>query len=216
MVSVRATGRGFTLVELMAALLLGSVVMLMVVGTVRTTVVLAGGSRVDEQRGRRSERARALLERQLAWISLDQSREARHFRAGPGWLELETQVSVDRPEHGDRVRARYDVVEDELGGSVRLVLREMGIVERSFDDLGREDRKAAEASLERMLSEAAARPVMEDLAHLTIEVLTYVENGERSWSQEWTLRTLPRAVRVTWTTKEGEAGRWVVPVEAMY
>lgn len=211
---------GFTLIELMAAMLLGAIVMLMVVSTVRTTVTLAGGSHVDEQRGKRSERGRQFLARQISWVALDRSREPRRFVAQAGALEFETMVSIERPEHGRRVLARYDIVEDAEAESVSLVYREVLLASREQDDPEPApdplDAQRVDRTQDLMLQRAEAHIVMEDLQRIQIEYLTYREGSATAWSIGWAREMLPRAVRVTWTTKEGEAGRWVIPVEATF
>lgn len=223
----------FTLLELMVAMALSSLVMLMVATTIATSVRASGAAAVDVQQEKREDRGRALLSAQLSWIELLEGREPRLFIGRSTLLEFGTDVSARRPHERSAVRARYAVLPAEQGAAddadqgVRIVYMEWP--NERFESSAARDRAdlATDALQERLeqtpaVSNQPAVPsmtatVVDRCASAQIAYLFIGPGGERMWDVDWLEQGgLPRAVRVSWTTQEGVEGEWIVPVVATF
>lgn len=224
----RAARRGLTLLELLVAMGLSSMIMLMVATTVATSVRAAAGAASDQQVGRREDRGRALLSAQLSWIELlPDTREPRAFQGQSTFTEFATLVPVQTPHRRSPVRARYAAMPAESGEGVRLVYMEwpaLTVRQRAIAD---EPRAAADALGQRAAQTAEQRAaqnppssfltVLDRCASIQFSYLFVGPGGERLWDLNWIdVKSLPRAVRVSWTTLEGAEGEWIVPVVATF
>lgn len=186
--------RGLTLLELLIALSIASLVMLMAGGALRTTARLVGDSRVDEQRGARDSRVRTLLSAQIGWIRVSNEGQPSRFAGAPDALELETLVSSRRPERREPVAARYRVVWEEDEASL--------VYDERSEDLTQREEKG--------------RVLLTGLTEARFDYLYYEPGAGASWRAEWSMGTLPRAVRLTLTQGKGEPITWVIPVVATF
>lgn len=227
--SRRRTARpGLTLLELLVAMGLSSMIMLMVATTVATSVRAAGGAASDQQVGRREDRGRALLSAQLAWIDLlPDTREPRGFQGQATFIEFATLVPVGTPHLRSTVRARYAALPAESGEGVRLVYMEwpaLSARQRANDGPtgGAPDamgERAAQTAEQRALQSPPSSflTVVDRCASVQFSYLFVGPAGDRLWDLNWVdVKSLPRAVRVSWTTLEGVEGEWIVPVVATF
>lgn len=223
----------FTLLELMVAMALSSLVMLMVATTIATAVRASGAAAVDVQQDKREDRGRALLNAQLSWIELlPGSREPRAFTGTASFVEFGTVVSARRPHERASVRARYavlpaDPLSEDAEPGVRIVYMEWPN-ERLANPAARDRSDLAVDALQERLgapqaaATAPAAPAMtavvvDRCASAQVSYLFVGPGGGRMWDLNWTdPRSLPRAVRVSWTTQEGVEGEWIVPVVATF
>ncbi len=224
----------FTLLELMVAMALSSLVMLMVATTIATAVRASGAAAVDVQQDRREDRGRALLDAQMSWIELlPDSREPRVFTGTPTFVEFGTVVSARRPHERVPVRARYAVLPAEADGGlnaepgVRIVYMEWPN-ERFVNPAARDRADLAVDALQERLDAprvAVSTPmapsmtavIVDHCASAQVSYLFVGPGGDRMWDVNWIdPRSLPRAVRVSWTTQEGVEGEWIVPVVATF
>lgn len=219
---------GLTLLELLVAMGLSSMIMLMVATTVATSVRAAGAAASDQQVGRREDRGRALLSAQLAWIDLlPDTREPRAFQGQSTFTEFATLVPVQAPHQRSTVRARYAALPDESGEGLRLVYmewpqltaRQRAIAEEPGRAAGALAQRAAETAEQRALQSppSSVLTVIDRCASIQFSYLFVGPSGERIWDLDWRdMKSLPRAVRVSWTTMEGAEGEWIVPVVATF
>lgn len=110
--------RGFTLIELLVALAVGSLVLLMSATALRTALGSVGDISAESQRGLKSERIRALLASQAAWLRLADTRNPVRFVGTADHLEMFTLVSVHAPQSKQNTLARWSVIPDGPNGSL--------------------------------------------------------------------------------------------------
>lgn len=190
----RARRRGLTLLELLIALAIASLVMLLAGGALRTTSRLVGDARVDEQRGSRESRVLTLLTAQIGWIRISDEGEAARFVGGASELEMETLVSIRRPERREPVAVRYRVER-----------------EKDIASIVYEEEPGSQGGVPE-----EGRVLLTGLTDVTFEYLFYEPGTGASWRAEWNIGSLPRAVRWTLTHEKGEPVRWVIPVVATF
>lgn len=224
----RAAPRGLTLLELLVAMGLSSMIMLMVATTVATSVRAAGAAASDQQVGRREDRGRALLSAQLAWIDLlPDTREPRSFQGQSTFTEFATLVPVGAPHERSTVRVRYAALPALSGEGMRLVYMEWPMLDARQRAAAEKPGAAADALGERAAQTAEQRDmqsapssvhtVIDRCASVQFSYLFVGPAGERLWDLDWRdVKSLPRAVRVSWTTLEGVEGEWIVPVVATF
>lgn len=223
-----ASRRAVTLLELLVALALSSMIMLMVATTIATSVRAAGSTVIDEQQGRREDRGRTLLGAQLSWIELHaESREPRAFLGQTAFLEFASLVSARTPHRRDPVRVRYAAAPALSGEGLRLVYMEWpGIrqqeraveadVDFAIDALREHIEQDADAETTRAAPQVAYT-VIDGCSAVQFSYLYIGSGNERVWDLLWReSRALPRAVRLSWTTLEGVEGEWIVPVVATF
>lgn len=217
-----------TLLELLVAMALSSLIMLMVGSTIATSVRASGSNAVDRQQGRREDRGRALLSAQMSWIELSpDSREPRMFAGQSAALEFGTLISARRPHERSAVRARYAAMANPAGEGLSIVYYEWPAAptpeRNSAADLDRAI-DALRARVEARAEQAAAE-APPSVTHTLVDRCEWVQfaylyigaAGERIWDLEWRdSRTMPRAVRISWATLEGVEGEWIVPVVATF
>lgn len=220
----RRVARGLTLLELMVAMALATMVALLIASAVRLVVVRFADDTGIRQEAGRDERVRTLLGAQLAWLELEPDRSARRFLGAGDGLEFRTMMSAAAPHERASTVARYQV--ESVSGSPptqRLLYRERTV---SANELSREDAFAeVGASAETagvggvrtgVLSDSSqsskGRPVVEGAKSISFEYMTY-DAGRPVWSASWTdADFLPRGVRVTIESQNGEVTSWVLPV----
>ncbi len=190
----RTRRRGLTLLELLIALALASLVMLLAGGSLRTTVRLVGDAHVDGQRGSRDARVLTLLTAQIGWIRVSNEGQAARFVGRPDALEMETLVSARRPDRREPVAARYRIEWEK--DEARLVYEENAGPKGPGSDQG--------------------RTLLTGLSEARFEYLFYEAGVGASWREEWAAVTLPRAVRLTMTKGKGEPITWLIPVVATF
>lgn len=232
----RAPVRAFTLVEMMVALLVAALVAVMVMGVVRTTVAVVGDNTVDEQRGTMHDRVRALFSAQFAW--LDESGDVERkppIIGGPDWLEVSTLVSVRAPHRREPALMRLRALPDPgAEGGWRLLYSEQTqhdvvgrVLSRRADpeeppapgaeDAGATDPETARRQFEEAMRGLKMRTILSGCAWIEIAYLERVAGGQLSWEKNWVGRVgAPRAVRIMWSTMNGEVREWVMPVVATY
>ncbi len=192
--SRRSCRRALTLLELLIALAIASLVMLLAGGALRTTSRLVGDARFDEQRGTRESRVLTLLSAQIGWIRISDEGEAGRFIGTSSELELETLVSIRRPERREPVAARYRVERKDEVASI--------VYEEQPGRHGGAPEKG--------------RVLLTGLKDVSFEYLYYEPGSGAAWREGWTTSALPRAIRWTITKEKGEPVRWVIPVVATF
>lgn len=222
MVTRRARA-GLTILEMMVAIALATMVVLIVGGAFQLVVMRYAddtGSRFD---GERSERVRSVMLTQLAWLELEPNHTVRMFKGASTSLEYRTLVGADEPHLRRSTAARY-IIEPvaDAPPSYRLVYRERGM---RPEDLDREDRTGESVGV----SEARAAVIVDSLREssrgdvliagaksIRFDYLR-LNAGEATWLSAWTdENSVPRAVRVTFEEQSGEVRRWVLPVMATF
>lgn len=185
--------RGLTLLELLIALTIASLVMLMAGGALRTTSRLVGDARVDEQRGSRDARVQTLLTAQVGWIRTDEEGKAARFFGTSEVMEMETLVSLRTPQRREPVAVRYRV---ERKDDVASIVYEENPGRQSAPEEG--------------------RVLLTGLKDVRFEYLMYEPGSGATWRAEWVIGALPRAVRWTISPEQGEPTQWVIPVVATF
>lgn len=208
---------GFTLIELIVALALGSLVLLMAASTLRAAVASAGATTADAQRGLRSERVRTLLSSQIVWMHTNEDRTPRHFLGSADTFEIATFTSIAAPSRKTLTLARWRIAPDPSErGLFALEYREsapvsggagVGEEEQRIDRLRRSPSSRAD---ERDLT--PPRLLLTGLRSLKFAYLAYQPGGDPSYTDEWKGEATPRALRVTMIDREGREDRWVIPV----
>lgn len=222
MVTRRARA-GLTILEMMVAIALATMVVLIVGGAFQLVVMRYTDDTGSRGEGERSERVRSVLLSQVAWLDLEPDHTARMFRGAPNSLEFRTLVGADDPHLRRSTAVRYliEPVAD-APPSQRLVYRERGM---RPEDLDREDHTGEPAGV----SEARASVIVDALREssrgavliagaksIRFEYLR-LNAGEATWLPAWTEpNSVPRAVRVTFEEHSGEVRRWVLPVMATF
>lgn len=212
----RAASPGFTLIELIVALMLGSLVLLMAASTLRAAVTSAGSTAADAQRGLRSERVRALLSSQIVWMHINDDRTPRHFLGSADTFEIVTFTSIAAPSRKALTLARWRIVPDPSDrGFSALEYREAS--SRQDEGAGAEEQR-----IDRLLLSQSARAddrnltrprlLLTGLRSLKFAYLAYQPGGDPSYADEWKGEATPRALRVTIIDREGREDRWVIPV----
>ncbi len=218
-----STRPGFTLLELLVALMLGSMVMAMAAGAVRATVRGVGDVTVDRQRGAREERVRTLIASQMAWLSLNLAREPVRFVAKKDMLDAETMCTLAAPHRREHATARWRFVErSDAAGVFDLYYTEASsrvAAERPPDETPEEAARAAAESLAGDLDPRHARAVLRavrDPSFAYLRTAGAAAGAESVWVDEWTDPGLPRAMRIAFTTEKGERTSWVIPVAVTF
>jgi hypothetical protein len=217
--------RALTLMELMIAMAIATMVALLIASAIRLVVVRFADDTGIRQEAGREERVRTLMHSQLAWLELEPDRTPRRFMGAPDGIEFRTMMSAETPHERASTVARY-AVESVIGSpaSQRLVYLERAV---SANEIGREEafaqvgasadtsgvggpERAVIADVAR--DSALGRPVLEGAKSIVFEYLTF--NGQTPiWSRSWTdADTLPRGVRVTFESHNGVKSSWVLPV----
>lgn len=217
--------RALTLMELMIAMAIATMVALLIASAIRLVVVRFADDTGIRREAGREERVRTLMHSQLAWLELEPDRTPRRFIGAPDGIEFRTLLRADAPHERVSTVARY-AVESVSGAPAtqRLVYLEREV---STSEIGREEafaqvgasadtsgvggpQRAVIADVAR--DSSLGRPVLEGAKSIVFEYLTF--NGPTPvWSRSWTdPETLPRGVRVTVETQNGAMSTWVLPV----
>ena len=217
--------RALTLMELMIAMAIATMVALLIASAIRLVVVRFADDTGIRQEAGREERVRTLMHSQLAWLELEPDRTPRRFFGAADGIEFRTMMSADSPHERASTVARY-AVESVAGSpaSQRLVYLEREV---SASEIGREEAFAEvgasadtsgvggpqRAVIADVAKESAlGRPVLEGAKSIAFEYLSF--NGPTAvWSRSWTdPEALPRGVRVTVESQNGAKTSWVLPV----
>lgn len=242
MVSPRSSRRrGFTLIELLVALAVGSLVLLMSATALRTALGSVGDISAESQRGLKSERIRALLASQAAWLRLAENRNPVRFGGTADHIEMFTLVSMHAPQSKQNTLARWSVIPDGPNGSLAALAYQEIVAAADAPDSARGDRsggsglpglpdisgvrgqgpavpdaRALEAlgktGSERDTGFPAPKAVLTGMKSIKISYLLYEPGGSPAWKQEWTSEPAPRAVQVRCIQPDGKEVRWVIPV----
>lgn len=211
--------------ELMIAMAIATLVALLIASAIRLVVVRFADDTGIRQEAGREERVRTLMHSQLAWLELEPDRTPRRFIGAHDGVEFRTMMRAEAPHERASTVARY-AVESVAGSpaSQRLVYLERAV---SASEIGREEAFAGVGASadtygvggpqRSVIADAArestlGRPVIEGARSIVFEYLTY--NGQQAiWLRSWVEPdSLPRGVRVTVESHNGDRASWVLPV----
>jgi prepilin-type N-terminal cleavage/methylation domain-containing protein len=225
----RFRARGLTLLELMVSLAIATLVALLIASALRMVVGrFADETGIANETGR-EERVRTLVISQLAWLELNAQGGARRFLGMPDGLEFRTMMNAETPHERKPTVVRF-MVESVAGApsTQRLVYAERTISaneldrEVAFDQAGGlAETEGVGGATRTVITDAArqsskGRPVVEGAKSIKFEYLTY-SGGGPVWSPAWNDPDfLPRGVRATFESHDGEVTTWVLPVVATF
>lgn len=214
--------RGFTLLELLVALMLASLVMLMAAGAVRATLRGVGDTTVDRQRGAREDRTITLLTTQLAWMAVGPEGAPALFRGRANSLDVQTLCTLGAPHRRHPSTARWRIIQRADAQGVFDLFYEEASIRKSEDrppeEIAQNPGRAPAETLAGDLDPKRARLILRGLREASFAYLltTGAGGSDAQWGPEWSGPSLPRAMRVTITTSEGERKSWVLPVAVTF
>jgi hypothetical protein len=209
----------------MVSLAIATLVALLISSALRMVVGrFADETGIANETGR-EERVRTLVISQLAWLELNADGGARRFIGMPDGIEFRTMMNAEAPHERTPTVVRF-MVESVSGApsSQRLVYAERSISsneldrEVAFDEAGGvAETQGVGGPTRTVITDAArqsskGRPVIEGAKSIKFEYLTF-SGGNAAWVSAWNDPDfLPRGVRVTFESQDGEVTTWVLPV----
>ncbi|MGP1309778.1 MAG: PulJ/GspJ family protein [Phycisphaerales bacterium] len=223
--TTRRTARGLTVLELMVAMAIATMIALLIASAIRLVVVrFADDTGIRNEAGR-EERIRLLMGSQLAWLELTPEQTPRRFFGADDGIEIRTLMCVEAPHERSSTVARYMV--EEVSGSPpseRLVYLERRVSateidrEQAFAEVGATADTFGVGGPERRVitnapgESSRGRPILEGARSITFEYLRITGAGPE-WLESWTQpETLPRGIRVSIEDQQGVVTSWVLPV----
>lgn len=215
--------RAFTLLELLVALALGSMVMLLAASSLRAAVRGVGETRADMDRTTRLDRVRAFFAAQLSWVELTPEGEPALFVGFKDGVEVRALMPLDRPHLREAVAARWRVAPQPCApeGVVALFygegdVRAGGPGRSAWDALEGAGRSAIGAPARGDIDAERARRLLEGMTSIVFSYLTNEAGVGLRWADEWKGPGLPRAMRVTITEANGGTTQWTLPVAVTF
>ena len=203
----------FTLLELIIAISIGTVLILLVSFAVRTGFFqMERGSKWLEE-GHRDDSALFFFHQQLTSMRHELLKEKVIFSGNSEGIVFVTPISLERSYGLGLMMANYYIEDD--GESLRLNYREKRFV--PGEDL---DRFKDQYAL--MLSDSEVVEIVSGYDQMSFHYLGLKDDKDATsskpvseWEDEWSANSLPKAIKVV-LTRDGQVQELIVPVMVMY
>ncbi len=203
----------FTLLELIIAISIGTVLILLVSFAVRTGFFqMERGSKWLEE-GHRDDSALFFFRQQVASMRHELLNKDVIFNGDPDSIVFVTPISLERSYGLGLMIANYYIEDD--SGSLRLNYREKRFV--PGEGL---DRFKDQYAL--MLSDSEVVEIVNGYDQISFHYLGLQDDKDAAssttvseWEDEWSVNSLPKAIKVV-LTRDGQVQELIVPVMVMY